>query len=332
MKAAVIWKHGGPEVLSYEEIKSPTLEKDHAIVKVSYCAINHLDIWVRNGLPGKSVSFPHILGCDVCGTLVNGFGNFKKGDKVVVYPAVESGVPRVSYSIVGGFSKYQGGYAELIQVPKRNIVKKPNWLTDSEASSLNVSYLTAWNMLERSGCKKGDSILIWGANSGVGSAAILLAKAKGLKTITIASDKMKIDFAKKLGANFVINRTDSDVALSVLKHTDNLGVDAVIDHVGSKTWPVSIEVLKVGGRMIACGTTTGGEASVNIRTFYSKEAQIIGAYLGSKSQLVALHKFMKLKKIKPIIDSIFDLKDVALAHKKMEQSTQLGKIVLKVTS
>ena len=332
MKAAVIWKHGGPEVLSYEEIKSPTLEKDHAIVKVSYCAINHLDIWVRNGLPGKSVSFPHILGCDVCGTLVNGFGNFKKGDKVVVYPAVESGVPRVSYSIVGGFSKYQGGYAELIQVPKRNIVKKPSWLTDSEASSLNVSYLTAWNMLERSGCKKGDSILIWGANSGVGSAAILLAKAKGLKTITIASDKMKIDFAKKLGANFVINRTDSDVALSVLKHTDNLGVDAVIDHVGSKTWPVSIEVLKVGGRMIACGTTTGGEASVNIRTFYSKEAQIIGAYLGSKSQLVALHKFMKLKKIKPIIDSIFDLKDVALAHKKMEQSTQLGKIVLKVSS
>jgi len=332
LKAAVIWKHGGPEVLCYEEIKSPTLEKDHAIVKVSYCAINHLDIWVRNGLPGKSVSFPHILGCDVCGTLVNGFGNFKKGDKVVVYPAVESGVPRVSYSIVGGFSKYQGGYAELIQVPKRNIVKKPSWLTDSEASSLNVSYLTAWNMLERSGCKKGDSILIWGANSGVGSAAILLAKAKGLKTITIASDKMKIDFAKKLGANFVINRTDSDVALSVLKHTDNLGVDAVIDHVGSKTWPVSIEVLKVGGRMIACGTTTGGEASVNIRTFYSKEAQIIGAYLGSKSQLVALHKFMKLKKIKPIIDSIFDLKDVALAHKKMEQSTQLGKIVLKVTS
>ena len=332
MKAAVIWKHGGPEVLSYEEIKSPTLEKDHAIVKVSYCAINHLDIWVRNGLPGKSVSFPHILGCDVCGTLVNGFGNFKKGDKVVVYPAVESGVPRVSYSIVGGFSKYQGGYAELIQVPKRNIVKKPSWLTDSEASSLNVSYLTAWNMLERSGCKKGDSILIWGANSGVGSAAILLAKAKGLKTITIASDKMKIDFAKKLGANFVINRTDSDVALSVLKHTDNLGVDAVIDHVGSKTWPVSIEVLKVGGRMITCGTTTGGEASVNIRTFYSKEAQIIGAYLGSKSQLVALHKFMKLKKIKPIIDSIFDLKDVALAHKKMEQSTHLGKIVLKVTS
>lgn len=332
MKSAVIWKHGGPEVLSYEEIKSPTPEKDHAIVKVSYCAVNHLDIWVRNGLPGKSVLFPHILGCDLCGTLVDGFGNFKKGDKVVVYPAVESGVPRVSYSIIGGFSKYQGGYAELVQVPKQNIVKKPSWLTDIEASSLNVSYLTAWNMLERSGCKKRDSILIWGANSGVGSAAILLAKAKGLKIITIASDKKKVDFAKKLGADFVINRTDSDVALLVLKHTNNLGVDVVIDHVGSKTWPISIEVLKVGGKMIACGTTTGGEASVNIRTFYSKEAQIIGAYLGSKSQLISLHKFMKLKKLRPIIDSIFDLKDVALAHKKMENSSHLGKIVLKISS
>ena len=332
MKAAVIWKHGGSEVLSYEEIKSPTPEKDHAIVKVSYCAVNHLDIWVRNGLPGKSASFPHILGCDVCGTLVNGFGNFRKGDKVVVYPAVESGVPRVSFSIIGGFSKYQGGYAELIQVPQRNIVKKPTWLTDIEASSLNVSYLTAWNMLERSRCKKGDAVLIWGANSGIGSAAILLAKAKGLKIITVASDKKKVDFAKKLGADFVIDRTKSDVVLSVLKHTHNLGVNAVIDHVGLKTWPVSIEVLKVGGRMIACGTTTGGKATVNIRTFYSKEAQIIGVYLGSKSQLISLHKFMKLKKIRPVIDSIFDLKDVAPAHKKMEKSSQRGKIVLKISS
>ncbi len=332
MKAIVIRKHGGPEVLSYEEIDEPQPTKGHAIVRVSYCAVNHLDIWVRNGLPGRQVSFPHILGCDISGTLVDGFGNLKKGEKVVVYPAVESGVPRVSFSIIGGFSKYRGGYAELVQVPQKNVVKKPSWLTDAEACALNVSYLTAWNMLERSKCKKGDAVLIWGANSGVGSAAILLAKAKGLRIITVVSSESKADFAKKLGAEFVIDRSKSDVMSEVLKYTNQNGVDSVIDHIGAKTWPVSIEVLKVGGRMVACGTTTGGDANINIRSFYSKEANIIGAYLGKESQLIALLKFMRLKKIKPIIDSVFDLKDTQLAHQKMENSLQFGKIILKVSS
>jgi NADPH:quinone reductase-like Zn-dependent oxidoreductase len=332
LKAIAIRKHGGPEVLSYEDIDEPQPTKGHTIVRVSYCAVNHLDIWVRNGLPGRQVSFPHILGCDISGTLVNGFGNFKKGEKVVVYPAIDSGIPRVSYSIIGGFSKYPGGYAELIQVPQKNIIKKPSWFTDAEACALNVSYLTAWNMLERSKCKKGDTILIWGANSGVGSAAILLAKAQGLRVITVVSSESKVGFAKKLGAQFVIDRTKSDVTSEVLRYTNQNGVDTVIDHVGAKTWPVSIETLKVGGRVMACGTTSGADANVNIRAFYSKEASIIGAYLGKKSQLISLHKFMKLKKIKPIIDSVFDLKDTQLAHKKMEESSQFGKIILKVSS
>lgn len=332
MKAIVIRKHGGPEVLSYEQIPDPVPDKREVLVRVNYCAINHLDIWVRNGITGKKVQFPHILGCDISGTLVEGFGSFKKGDRVVIYPAFDSKVPRVSFGIVGGFGKYKGGYAELISVPKNNIIKKPEWLSDREAATINVSYLTAWNMLEKSKCKKGDMVLIWGANSGVGSAAILLAKAKGFKVITIASDKNKMKFAKKLGADYIIDRSTQDVTSEVLKITKQVGVDAVIDHVGAKTWPVSLEVLKVRGVMIACGTTTGVEAILNIRTFYSKEAQIIGAYLGSKSQLISLHKFMKLKKIKPAIDSIFDLKDAKLAHQKMEKSNQFGKILLRVSS
>ncbi len=332
MKAVIIRKHGGPEVLSYEEIPDPVPQKGHVLVRVNYCAVNHLDIWVRNGISGKTVQFPHILGCDVSGTLVDKFGGFKKGDKVIVYPAIDSNVSRVSFGIIGGFGKYKGGYAEIIQVPKKNIIKKPDWFSDQEAASINVSYLTAWNMLEKSRCKKDDIVLVWGVNSGVGSAAILLAKAKGLKVITIASDRNKATFAKKLGADFVIDRSIKDVTSEVLKFTNQVGVDVVIDHVGAKTWPVSLEVLKVKGRMVACGTTTGGEAMVNIRSFYSKEAQIIGAYLGSKSQLIALHKFMKLKKIKPIIDSIFDLKDAKLAHQKMEKSNQCGKILLQISN
>jgi NADPH:quinone reductase-like Zn-dependent oxidoreductase len=332
LNAIVIRKHGGPEVLSYEKIPDPVPEKGDVLVKVNYCAVNHLDIWVRNGIVGKKVSFPHILGCDISGTLLEGFAGFKKGERVIIYPAFDSNVPRVSFGIIGGFGKYRGGYAGLISVPKKNIIKKPDWLSDQEAAAINVSYLTAWNMLEKSRCRKGDTILIWGANSGVGSAAILLAKAKGLKIITVASDKNKIKFAKKLGADFVIDRNIKDVASEVLKITNQVGVDAVIDHVGAKSWPVSLEVLKIKGRMIACGTTTGGEATVNIRAFYSKEAQIIGAYLGSKSQLVSLHKFMKLKKIRPAIDDVFDLKDAKVAHQKMEKSNQFGKILLKIPS
>ena len=332
MKAIVIRKHGGPGVLSYEDVPDPIPEKNHVLIKVNYCAVNHLDIWVRNGIVGKTVTFPHILGCDICGTLMEGFGKFKKGDKIVVYPAFESNVPRVSFGIIGGFGKYQGGYAEIIQVPKKNIIKKPAELSDKEAAAINISYLTAWNMLEKSRCKKGDIILIWGANSGVGSAAILLAKAKGLKVITIASDSDKVKFAKKLGADFVINRNTSDVTSEVLRITDNNGVDAVIDHVGAKTWPTSLEVLKVRGNMIACGTTTGSDATVNIRSFYSKEAQIIGGYLGTRAQLVSLHKFMKQKKIRPVIDSTYDLKDAKKAHQRMEDSSQTGKILLQVSS
>ena len=330
MKAVVIRKHGGPDVLSYEEIARPRPKSGHAIIKVSCCAVNHLDIWVRKGLTGRKVLFPHVLGCDVCGTLMEGFGNFKKGEKVVVYPAIKSDIPQVSYTIIGGFGKYHGGYAEFIQVPQTNIVRKPAWLSDAEACALNVSYLTAWNMLERSNCKKGDTVLIWGSNSGVGSAAILLAKAKGIKVITVASNANKVRRAKRLGANLVINRSKLDVIAQVLKYTKNRGVDTVIDHVGAKTWSVSIEALKVGGIMLACGTTSGSEATINIRAFYSKEAQVIGAYLGTKSQLVSLHKFMKSRKIKPVIDKVFDLKDAVLAHKKIESSNQFGKIILKI--
>ena len=330
MKAVVIRRHGGPNVLSYEEIERPKPKSGHAIIKVSCCAVNHLDVWVRKGLTGKKVLFPHVLGSDVCGTLMEGFGNFKKGEKVVVYPAIKSDMPRVSYTIIGGFGKYHGGYAEFIQVPQTNIVRKPAWLSDAEACALNVSYLTAWNMLERSNCKKGDTILIWGSNSGVGSAAILLAKAKGIKVITVASNANKVRRAKRLGANLVINRSKLDVIAQVLKYTKNRGVDTVIDHVGAKTWSVSIEALKVGGIMLACGTTSGSEATINIRAFYSKEAQVIGAYLGTKSQLVSLHKFMKSRKIKPVIDKVFDLKDAVLAHKKIESSNQFGKIILKI--
>lgn len=331
LKAVVIRKHGGPEVLSYETVSKPNLKTDEALIKVNYCGVNHLDIWVRNGIKGRKVTFPHILGCDVSGTLLESFGDFKKGDEVVVYPALKSKTPRISYGIIGGFGGYEGGYAEFIAIPKINIVKKPDYFTSQEGAAMNISYLTSWNILQRSGCKKGDTILIWGANSGVGSSSILLAKAIGINVIAVASNKNKIKFAEKIGADYVIDRASEDVTSKVLQITNQEGVKAVIDHVGTKTWPTSLEVLRIRGTMICCGTTSGAEGQVSIRAFYSKEAKIIGAYLGTKSQLVSLHKFMQMKKIKPIIDSAYKLKNAKEAHEKMEKSLQLGKILLRIS-
>ena len=332
MKAVVIRRHGGPEVLSYDNIPRPRPRKRYAIVRIGHCAVNHLDLWVRNGMSGKQVRFPHILGCDISGKLEEGFGKFRKGEKVVVYPAVKPDLPRTSFSIIGGFGRHRGGYAQMVQVPEENIIRQPDWLDDVEACSLNVSYLTAWNMLERSRCKKDDTILVWGASSGVGSAAILLGRAMGLRIIAVTSGKKNAGLAKEIGAHHVIERDKQDVASQTLRLTSPRGVDAVIDHVGAKTWPTSIEVLRVGGRMIACGTTSGGQAAVNIRSLYSKEASIVGAYLGTREQLVSLHRFMKLKKVRPIIDSVLDLKDAGIAHRKMEEGRQFGKIVLRIPS
>ncbi|MCY3854633.1 MAG: zinc-binding dehydrogenase [Thaumarchaeota archaeon] len=331
MKSIIITKHGNYDVLTYTDTQKPTNKKDHVIIKVKYCALNHLDLLVRNGLRGRKVKFPHVLGSDICGILENDFGDFNSGDEVVVYPVIKNTTPTNLPNMIGGFSFYDGGYSEFVRVPKNCIIKKPKWLSSLDACTLNVSYLTVWNILQTLNCKKNDKIFVWGGNSGIGTATILLAKAIGCNVITTISDHDNVDLVKKIGADHVIDRKKENVLKSVRKNTNNIGVDYVIDHVGSKTWPTSINMLKRGGKMATCGITTGTYARVNISRVYNKKINILGFYMGNKSQLINLHKFINLKKIKPIIDSIFDLADVKLAHKKLEQSKHFGKIILRVT-
>ncbi len=298
------------------------------IVKVRYCAINHLDILVRNGSTVRKIQFPHILGCDVCGTLEEGFGNFKIGDKVVIYPVINDGSSNL-INIIGGFSAYNGGYAEFIRVPKQCIVKKPHYFSDKEACSLNISYLTAWNILESLDCKTGKCIFVWGAGSGIGSAIILLAKARGINVITVTSNDEKMKLSKKIGADVIINRNKKNILKSVTKYYSG-GVDYVVDHVGAKTWPISIKLLKVGGKMATCGITTGCQTRINILDIYNKQLTIFGIYAGSKSQLMKLHSFMKNNKIKPVIDSTFSLENAVFAHKRMTSNNHFGKIILEI--
>jgi NADPH:quinone reductase-like Zn-dependent oxidoreductase len=330
MKAVPFFEHGPIDVLQYCEFPDPIAGKNEVLVDVEYCGVNHLDIWTRIGISGKKIKLPHICGCDIVGTV--------KGQRVMVYPGVSCGKCQYckrghetlcsEFAIIGGMSNWNGGYAEKVAVPARNIVKLPPSLKSESAATFAVSYLVAWNMLKANDAGKGKTVLVYGATSGVGMATIQLARALGAGVITTVSGGSKHEFAKKrLGVDHVIDRTTENV-VEVVKTISPSGVDIVIDHVGAASWPTSIAVLKQGGRMAVCGMTSGNEATVPVRMFYSKQITMTGTLLGTKAQLQELLRFVVKKKIRPIIDSILPLKDAKEAHKKMEGDLHMGKILL----
>jgi NADPH:quinone reductase-like Zn-dependent oxidoreductase len=339
LKAAPFFEHGPAEVISYQEsFPDPVPLRHEILVRVDYCGINHLDIWTRQGLPGKNINLPHICGCDIVGHIVQSRSKTKR--RVMVYPGLSchkcafclSGRENlcVQFSIIGGLSDHDGGYAELVAVPENNLIDLPQSLTSAAAATLAVSYLTAWNILTTNHAGKKTSILVYGGASGVGMATIQLAKALGSPlVITTASNKNKRTFSRRLGADEVID-TSLDIGPKVLELTGGRGVDLVIDHVGAATWQTSISSVKQGGRMAVCGVTSGNEAKVPIRTFYSKQIIMTGALLGTRSQLVELVKFVVRKKICPVIDSSFQLKEARQAQEKMEGGQHQGKILLEV--
>jgi NADPH:quinone reductase-like Zn-dependent oxidoreductase len=342
MKAVVFFEHGSADVLQYhEDFPDPVAGKSEVVIDIEYCGLNHLDIWTRQGIAGKKIRLPHICGCDIVGTTI-------KGQRVMVYPGVSCGKCQYCrrrrrgrtinntrenlcsrFAIIGGLSDYNGGYAERVAVPQKNVIRLPRGLKSEVAATLAVSYLTAWNMLQTNGVNRGKTILVYGASSGIGMATIQLAKALGATVITTVSGNSKHDFAKKLGADYIIDRMRQDIAEKVKKIVP-AGVDIVIDHVGAATWPMSIAVLRQGGRMAVCGMTSGNEATIPIRAFYTKQILMIGYLLGTRAQLQELINFVMRKRIQPVIDSVFPLQDAKDAQKKMEAGQHAGKILLKL--
>jgi len=332
MKAVPFFEHGSIDVLQYrEDFPEPAAGKNNAIVDVEYCGVNHLDIWTRQGIAGKKIALPHICGCDIVGTI--------RGKRMMVYPGISCGKCAhckkgnenlcSQFAIIGGMSDYNGGYAERVAVPARNIIRLPDSMKSETAAALSVSYLVAWNMLLTNKASKGSTVLVYGATSGVGMATIQLARALGAQVITTVSNDEKFSFAKKLGAHHIINRTSQNVVEQAAKITGGRGVDVVIDHVGASTWPISIASLKQGGRMGVCGMTSGNDTNVPVRMFYSKQITMTGALLGTKQQLTRLVSFIGRKKIRPVIDSVFDLQDARKAQEKMESNLHAGKILLR---
>ena len=341
MKATIFKQHGAPEVLEYTDVPDPSFRENEVVVEVKACALNHLDIFVRNGMPGIEIPLPHILGNDVAG-VAREVGELvtwvKPGDEVMVQPGVSCGHCEAclsgrdnmcrEYDIVG--YRRDGGYAERVVVPGVNIIPKPSGLSWEEAAALPLVTVTAWHMLvTRANVQPGEDVLVHAAGSGVGSIAIQIAKLRGARVITTASSDEKLAKARELGADETINYTRDDWPKEVRRLTDRKGVDVVVEHTGAATWPGSISALKNNGRLVTCGATSGFDARTDLRQVFYRHLTLLGSFMGSKSELVEAMKFVAAGKIRGVVDRVLPLSEARQAHELIEDRAQFGKVVLK---
>lgn len=341
MKATIFKQHGGPEVLEYTDVPEPAMRADEVLVEVRACALNHLDIFARNGLPGIKIPLPHVLGNDVAG-VVREVGELvtwvNRGDEVMVQPGVSCGHCEAclsgrdnlcrEYDIIG--YRRDGGYAERVAVPGANVFAKPSGLSWEEAAAIPLVMLTAWHMLvTRAKVQTGEDVLVHAAGSGVGSVAIQIAKLRGARVITTASTDAKLEKARELGADETINYTRDDWPAEVRRLTGRKGVDVVVEHTGAATWPGSISALKSNGRLVTCGATSGFDARTDLRQVFYRHLTLLGSFMGSKAELLEAIKFVAAGKLRAVVDRVLPLSEARQAHELIEHREQFGKVVLK---
>jgi NADPH:quinone reductase-like Zn-dependent oxidoreductase len=338
MKAVRIHQFGGPEVLTHEDVPDPKPRKDQVLVRVRACALNHLDLWVRQGLPG--VNLPHILGSDIAGEILEVgeyVTDFKAGQRVLLAPmSFCNHCPKCvaglqnqcrQFTVLG--NAVDGGNCELMAVPAVNVIPIPDSLDFNEAASVPLVFVTAWHMLTgRAAIRPGQTVLILGANSGVGIAAIQIARMFHARVITTAGDERKMERARELGADFVINHYQQKISQEVRTITKGEGVDIVIEHVGPATWNESVRSLKAGGTLVTCGATTGPKADLDLRFLFSRQLSLLGSYMGTMSELNEVLGHVFAGRLKPVIDHLFPLQETRAAHEYLAKSQMFGKIVL----
>ena len=343
MKAVVFSKHGGPEVLHVAEVADPRPRADEVLVRVRACSINHLDLWVRKGIPGVEIPMAHIPGSDIAGEiaavgeLVN---DVHVGEKVVLAPGISCGHCHAclagddnlcrKYTLFGYL--VDGGCAELVKSPARNVFPMPESLSFDEAAAVPLVFLTAWHMLvTRARLQPGEEILILGGGSGVGSAGIQIAKMLGGRVIATVGTEEKVEKAKALGADHVVLHSQTGWQADVKRLTHkHRGVDVVFEHVGTATWDHSLASLATGGRLVTCGATTGYDARLDLRFLFSRHLSVLGSYMGSKAELFPVLDLVGRKILHPVIDSVLPLDRCAEAHARLERRHAFGKIVLTV--
>lgn len=339
MKAAYLTGHGGPEVLRYGELPDPLASWGEVVVQVKAAAINHLDLWVRGGLPGLRLTFPHILGADAAGIVDSvgpGVTDFQKGDAVIVHPGLScshceqclSGWESLcaEYQILG--EHVSGTCAEKVKVPARNLFPKPPSLSFDEAAGIALVFTTAWQMLvKRAQVKPGETVLIHAVGSGVGSAGVQIAKLYGAIVIATAGSAEKLEHAKKLGADHTVLYSEGDFSRKVRQIAPH-GCDVIFDHLGKEYWEGNIRAVKRGGRIVLCGATTGAEAFTDLAHVFYRQIQIQGSTMGSKADFPQILAHIAQGKMRPVVDKAFPLSEAAAAFERMAQRRQFGKLLL----
>jgi NADPH:quinone reductase-like Zn-dependent oxidoreductase len=340
MKAVRMYRHGGPDVLTYEDVPDPAIRSDQVLVRVRACALNRLDLFVRAGIPGKQFPMPHILGSDIAGEVVQAGDlceRVKPGWRVILSPGLSCRQCEACllgndnlcrrYTVFG--LGLDGGNAGLVAAPEYSVLEIPDDLPFEEAAASPLVFLTAWHMLmTRARLQPGEDVLVVAASSGVGTAAIQIARMFQCRVIATAGGEEKAAKAGALGAEFVIDHYTEDISAQVRKITGKRGVDVVVEHVGAATWSRSLASLAVGGRLVTCGATTGYDARVDLRYLFSKQWSVLGSFMGTMGELHQVMKFVFRKQLRPVVDCVYPLSETRAAHQRLEERKVFGKVVV----
>ncbi|HED66020.1 MAG TPA: alcohol dehydrogenase [Planctomycetes bacterium] len=340
MQAVRIHEHGGPEVLRVEEVPRPKPGPGQVLVRVIAASVNHLDLWVRRGMPGFPVPFPRILGCDGTGEVVElgeGVDGLAAGTLVLLEPGfttkpsaeVEQGMDHLAadYGIRGEHG--DGFDAEYVAIDAHYCRPLPDGLDPVRTAATPLVFVTAWGALvERAKVREGETVLILGGASGVGSAGIQVARDLGARVIATAGSPDKRDLARDLGAEFVVDHRDPDWAKQVQSHLERRGCDVVFEHVGPATWRGSMSCLARNGRLVTCGGTTGPKVEILLPHLFIKNLSVLGSTMGPRKAFGPILERLASGAYRPVIDRVLPLREAALAHTLLEERQALGKIVL----
>ncbi len=342
MKAIYYERHGGPEVLCLGERPDPAMRPGSVRIDIHASSLNHIDIFLRRGMPGIKIDLPHIPGCDAAGVVSEvapGVMNVKVGDRVVMDPSISCGECEfclrgdaslcVKYCLIGEMTS--GTACEQIVVPALNAIPIPDSMSFEEAASIPLVFVTAWRMLiTRGRLRAGEDILILGASAGVGIACIQIAKVAGARVFAAASSSEKLDLCRELGADVLIDTSREDFPRRIREETGKRGVDVAVDYVGRDTWVNSLKSLARGGRLLTCGATTGYNPEEDLRHVFYRQLEIIGSTTGSHNELMSALKLIFQGRMRPVVGAVYDMKDVAAAHAAMEERRAIGKIAVRI--
>jgi NADPH:quinone reductase-like Zn-dependent oxidoreductase len=332
-------QHGGVEVLRLLELPKPTIDDDEVLVQVKACALNHLDLWVRQGLPTK-IPMPHIGGCETSGSVAEvgkSVKNLSVGQRVLISPG-QCSLSSDWYNrgldscgddyIIQGYQT-QGGFAEYAKARAVDALPVSETWSFVEWAAVPLTFVTAWNMLHsRARIQPNDEVVVFGASSGVGTAAIQIAKAASAHVFAVAGSDEKLKKAEQLGAHVLINYNTQDISKEVKTRTNGRGADIVIEHVGAAVWQQAMRCLGRNGRLVTCGATTGSKVEIDLRFFFTQQHCIMGAYMGARHELLQCLRLLERRVFQPVVDSVFPLEKLREAQERMARREMFGKIVI----